>query len=444
MPLLGSSTGRIFISYRRCDSIGIAGRIYDKLVGYFGTSEIYMDIDAIPPGVDFIKHINGGMHHAQLVLALIGTNWIHAQGAKGRRLDDPNDFVRIEIEMALGRSIPIVPVLLGAAEMPKVEDLPTCLAPLASFNAAHIELGRDFHAHTERLIRHIEGHLNADQRVPGPLLPGDNISDILKLYFEECDAVIAASPEHSLSIEPKTELVGFRNLINSFRGIEQNDKKERPIIWVLDLGGQRFDDLDSRMKYLNAQALLSRFKALKLFSDDDYQARWKWLQSRAIIVILDHIQKRPKIFKITHPEFGSHNISLSTIRSEWLMSKEFQVLYMKNIDSVRERNFSVFFKANANWKSPSKFDQADLRYFGYARFYASDDKDRIEIRGIELPPLPANYTEAFRTVCAAASHRLGLSFRSWPFEPINGREAIQKLRYLGYLVLRLDEFVKAY
>ena len=91
---------KIFISYRRQDSIGVTGRIYDRLRAHFGDGAVFMDIDNIPFGVNFRKHIDSAVGHCDVVLAVIGTKWAEETDAH-RRLDDPRDFVRIELESAL-------------------------------------------------------------------------------------------------------------------------------------------------------------------------------------------------------------------------------------------------------------------------------------------------------------------------------------------------------
>jgi hypothetical protein len=279
---------RIFISYRRKDSIGIAGRIFDKLTDHFGDGTVFMDIDAIPPGVNFREHINGSMERAKVVLVLIGDTWTHIQGTNGRRLHDPTDFVRIELELAFRRSIPVIPVLIGQqVTMPTAEELPESIACLASYNATMLDPGRDFHTHTKRLIQDVERHLRPGGFKAEQALPGERLSELLPRYYKECDALITVSPEHTLITRPNTELVGFRDLMDTFWAIEQSDGKARPLIWVLDLGRQKFNDLDSRMRFLNVQRLLTRFKALKLFEEEKSRERWNWLQSRAIIIILN-------------------------------------------------------------------------------------------------------------------------------------------------------------
>lgn len=435
--------GRIFISYRRQDSIGIAGRIFDKLTAHFGHADVYLDIDIIPPGVDFIKHINDGMERAQIVLALIGESWLQARGPKGRRLDDPQDFVRIELELAFTKNITIIPVLLGAAIMPKVEKLPESIAGITHLNASHVDLGRDFHPHVDRLIQHIGRHLNGGEVAPR-VLPGEDISDLTDRFFKDADAIVNVSPEHSLIVRPKTELLGFKNIINRFRDIEQSDGKKRPLIWVLDLGRQKFDDLDSRMRFLNVQALLSRFKALKRFEDDGAEARWEWLRSRAVIFLLDTRSSGQQPEPTKRPTFAAHNVSLTTLESSWLNSPIFRELYGTNLERVSQRTFAIFFKVTSDWASPCTWDVQDLRYFGYATFSTNSAESDLRIRGLELPVLPAIYVDAFRNVCIAAAHTLEINYDKSQFRFVPGQDAVQHLCYLGYRLMRLDEFVETY
>jgi formylglycine-generating enzyme required for sulfatase activity len=150
---------RIFLSYRRQDSIGVAGRIYDRLRAHFGDDAIFMDIDATPFGVDFRAHIDAAVGQCDVVLAVIGTRWAGETDAH-RRLEDPRDFIRIELESALSRNIPLIPILIDHARMPSEADLPASLALLAYRNAIELDQGRDFHPDVDRLIRVIEFHLH--------------------------------------------------------------------------------------------------------------------------------------------------------------------------------------------------------------------------------------------------------------------------------------------
>ena len=151
---------KIFISYRRQDSKAIAGRIFDRLEARFGRDAVFMDIDSIPPGVDFHEWLNESVAKASVVLALIGRGWVDALDERGlKRLENPNDFVRIEIEAALARKIPVIPLLIDGAPFPRIEELPPSLQPLTRRNAAFLDAGRDFNVHMARLIAALEPSL---------------------------------------------------------------------------------------------------------------------------------------------------------------------------------------------------------------------------------------------------------------------------------------------
>jgi len=127
---------RIFINYRRDDSAGYAGRIHDTLASAFGTDSVFIDIDDIKPGVDYVSTIEACIAGCDVMLTLIGRRWLDSQDAsRRRRLDDPADFVRVEIERALARHIRVIPVLIGTASMPGQDDLPADISPLATLEA---------------------------------------------------------------------------------------------------------------------------------------------------------------------------------------------------------------------------------------------------------------------------------------------------------------------
>ena len=151
----------IFISYRREDSEAHAGRIYDRLVSHYDEKAVFMDVDAVPLGVDFREHLDQAVGKCNVLVVIIGEHWLEVCFKDGpkqgqRRLDDPTDFVRIEIVSALNRGIPVIPVMVGKASMPDEAALPDCLKKLAFRNAAEVRSGRDFRDHVNRLIRGIE------------------------------------------------------------------------------------------------------------------------------------------------------------------------------------------------------------------------------------------------------------------------------------------------
>ena len=115
---------RIFISYRREETAYPAAWLFDRLEARFGEEQIFKDVDSIEPGEDFVERITTAVASCDVLLALIGEEWLTIANEGGRRLDDPKDFVRVEIEAALARDVRVVPVLVDDAVMPKADELP--------------------------------------------------------------------------------------------------------------------------------------------------------------------------------------------------------------------------------------------------------------------------------------------------------------------------------
>jgi len=147
--------GGVFISYRRDDTAGYAGRLYDALSAHFGRDLVFIDVDSIRAGENFVDVIDGWIASSSVVIVLIGKAWLNSAGPHGRRLDDPHDFVRLEVASALQQKIPVIPVLVGGAKMPPPDDLPAPLAPLAQINAIEIfdQLFRDSVRHLIDALR---------------------------------------------------------------------------------------------------------------------------------------------------------------------------------------------------------------------------------------------------------------------------------------------------
>jgi hypothetical protein len=123
---------RVFLSYRREDASGHAGRLYDLLASRYGADRVFMDVDAIPLGSEFGETISRAVASCDVLIAVIGRGWLGATDPAGvRRLDDRDDFVRREIESALEQDVVVVPATVQGARLPRAEDLPPSLAPLA-------------------------------------------------------------------------------------------------------------------------------------------------------------------------------------------------------------------------------------------------------------------------------------------------------------------------
>ncbi len=155
---------RIFINYRRQDSEGYVGRLYDRLLGSFDRDDVFMDVDNIPVGADFVAALEQAVAACDVFIAVIGPHWLTASDESGqRRLDQWNDFVRIEIVSALQHNKLVIPVLVGRARMPNPAQLPEDMAALARRNA--IELSHErFSYDVDKLIERIREALSHARR----------------------------------------------------------------------------------------------------------------------------------------------------------------------------------------------------------------------------------------------------------------------------------------
>ena len=157
---------RIFISYRREDAAGDAGRLADHLNRRFGRGQVFLDIDTIDPGTDFVRVLQSSLRETAAVLVVIGQRWTSVSNSSGvRRLDDAKDFVRLEVEESLHRDIPVVPVLVQGATMPRAEDLPASMASLATRQAVTLDHA-EFHDDANRLCEHLEKMLGLEKPTP--------------------------------------------------------------------------------------------------------------------------------------------------------------------------------------------------------------------------------------------------------------------------------------
>jgi len=166
---------RVFINYRREETGYPAGWLYDRLGQRFGVAGIFKDVDSIALGDDFVEAITRAVETCDVLIALIGDQWVAVTDESGRRrIDDPHDYVRLEIEAALARNVRIIPVLVDGARMPRAEEVPTTLAPLVRRQALELSPSR-FDSDADRLIRLLEStraeagasNLRPDEMVDG-------------------------------------------------------------------------------------------------------------------------------------------------------------------------------------------------------------------------------------------------------------------------------------
>ena len=148
------------MSYRRGDSQAWTDRIADDLKEHFGKKAVFQDVEAIPPGVDFRQHLHTQLHNCQLVLVVIGPDWVNAKDEQGnRRLDQEHDWVRLEIEIALHRKIPLIPLLVDNAKMPVQKGLPESIKEFPFQNSLPIRSNPDFRGDMNRLIQSLEEYV---------------------------------------------------------------------------------------------------------------------------------------------------------------------------------------------------------------------------------------------------------------------------------------------
>lgn len=203
MPEHGA--GRVFISYRRQEASWLAGRLYERLAARLGDDQVFMDVDTIAPGLDFAEVITEAVSTCEVLLAVIGPTWLTATDEDGqRRLDDPDDIVRVEIAAALKRGIRVIPILVEGATMPRRQQLPEDLVTLARRHALGLR-HESFRADADRLSAAIEPTLGAEA-APAP--SGRNVAERARGLGERAAAgppntsYLAAGVEDFLAVIP--------------------------------------------------------------------------------------------------------------------------------------------------------------------------------------------------------------------------------------------------
>jgi len=167
------ASGRIFISYRREETAYPAGWLFDRLSDRFGNRQIFKDIDSIEPGDDFVDRITSAVGSCDVLLALIGDEWLTVVDGTGqRRLDDHNDFVRLEIEAALSRDVRVIPLLVDGARMPGTDELPPSLHGLVRRQALELSPSR-FTLDLDRLVRVLDRTVAAGPAPDAPVAAAD-------------------------------------------------------------------------------------------------------------------------------------------------------------------------------------------------------------------------------------------------------------------------------
>ncbi len=212
---------QIFISYRRDDAAYVTGHINDRLRKEFGDEAIFTDVDKMALGVDFRATLDLMVSECQILLAVIGGDWLTVKNQDGQlRLQDPTDFVRIEIESALQRNIPVIPLLVSGAKMPSKDDLPDSLKDFAFRNGTQIRPAPDFHTDIDRLIGSLKKHLQTLPELTVDKKPEHAASDVERRDEKELKRLLA---EAKLKREEDKNQNGFPDA----NVILENEEKTR-------------------------------------------------------------------------------------------------------------------------------------------------------------------------------------------------------------------------
>jgi hypothetical protein len=171
---MATDTKGIFVSYRRGESDVHAGRLADRFIEHFGEHRVFYDVDLTEPGVDFIGQIQSAVDSSEVLLAVIGKNWVTATDSAGqKRLENPHDYVRIEIATALKRNIRVIPVLVQGAAMPSANELPNDLTPLTHRRAfeLHDDSWRKEVQHLTTVLESVAGRKEEEGAEPAEQKP---------------------------------------------------------------------------------------------------------------------------------------------------------------------------------------------------------------------------------------------------------------------------------
>jgi TIR domain-containing protein len=168
---LDSTVPRIFISYRRADTPHLAGRLSDRLQDRFPGAQVFMDVDTIDPGADFASSIQQAVARCDLLIAMIGRNWLTLQDHHGhRKIDCPDDYLALEIATALDRGVPVIPLLVDEAAMPRPEELPDILKPLSRRNTARLD-HETFKTDIDRILAAVDRVIHQPPATAAPATP---------------------------------------------------------------------------------------------------------------------------------------------------------------------------------------------------------------------------------------------------------------------------------
>jgi hypothetical protein len=244
MTTSGGGVARIFLSYRRADASWPARWLADRLAVQFGADVVFQDVDSIRPGDDFATEIEAAVGACSVLLAVIGPQWLAAEGEAGRRLDDPQDWVRLELEAAIKRGVRVIPVLVDGARMPSASELPPSLQGLARRQAVALSPAS---LDTRRLVSVLETALSSKEtgqqqtrtrapEFPGPARPGTGrllmsaLHDASALTGEEKVNALSAIIRAAIAVAPERVEWLTAEAETAARSIQDTSSRSRTLI----------------------------------------------------------------------------------------------------------------------------------------------------------------------------------------------------------------------
>jgi tetratricopeptide (TPR) repeat protein len=306
----------IFLSYRRTDSQEVVGRMYDRLIAGFPGATLFRDLDSIPLGRPFPDALREALSRAAVTLVVIGPHWVSVTNAQGlRRLDDPTDYVRLEVETALASGRPVVPVLVSGAAMPRREDLPPSITPLRERQGVVVRPDPDFHRDMDRLIRHLAqllepaaGHGAGPGRPPAggrlpPFAPAptDGRHQIplhRNRFFEgrerllsELDKALSANGDAALC-QAISGMGGYGKTQTALEYAYRHQDHYRNIFWV------RADrELETQSDFVAIARLLDLPEKDARNPDDAVRAALRWLETHDRWLLVFDNADRPELIR---------------------------------------------------------------------------------------------------------------------------------------------------
>ena len=231
----------VFLSYRRSDSQDVAGRIFDRLAERFSRFAVFKDVDSIPLGVHFPAYLEQVLSNSDAILVLIGPTWLTARDETGHaRLENPDDFVRMEVETGLRLKTPTIPVTVSNAAMPAPAALPESLKALAEQNGQAVRPDPDFHRDMDRLIHHLAPLVQGQSEASAFPLDSALLRKLLELtrgWYNEVvhtTAQLEAAPNKETAHTINYLYVNTRNFLPEILSIRKLLSRDSQALYLVD------------------------------------------------------------------------------------------------------------------------------------------------------------------------------------------------------------------